>query len=753
MESHSLIIKGAKENNLKNIDIIIPKNKITVFTGVSGSGKSSLVFKTIAAESQRLLNETYSSFIQHRLPQYKKPDVDSIQNLNVSMVIDQKRLVGNARSTVGTMTDIYTQLRLMFSRIGTPFSGYATDFSFNNPKGMCTYCQGLGKTTIIDIDALLDKNKSLNEGAIKFPTFEPEGWRWTRYVYSGLFDNDKKLKDYSEEEWYNLLYLDNIKLPNADKRFPKTGIYEGIVPRFERSFIDKESKEIQGKNGKRFKEVTKISTCTHCNGSRLNDNVLKCKINGYNIADCCQLEIVELLSFIKTIHNETVAPLLLQLEDILQSIIDIGLGYLNLHREITTLSGGEAQRLKLVRHLKNSLTDLIYIFDEPSVGLHPHDVTKLNNIFINLKEKGNTVLIIEHDTDVIAIADNIVDIGPHSGTNGGEICYMGDYKGLKASNTLTGQYLRKEKILKKSNIDNAAKFICLNNLTTNNLKNINITIPLHYLTAITGVAGSGKSSLTKNILKNLSNVVYIDQSPIHSSSRSSIMTYLNIAESIRKEIANTNSISPNLLNNNSVGGCPLCKGKGIIKTDLAFMETVETICEQCSGTGFTKEALSYKYVGYNISEIMRLTVDQVVNIFKKPMITEPLLLMKKVGLSYLSLGRTLDTLSGGELQRLKLAKELEKRGNVYLFDEPTTGLHGSDIEKLIKLFDHLIADNNTVIIIEHNLDIISQSDWIIDLGLGGGSEGGNIIYQGITNGIINKKRSLTGKYLKNYINH
>ncbi len=438
MSKDEIIVKGARENNLKGVSVTIPKKKITVFTGVSGSGKSSLVFDTIAAESQRLLNETYDSFIRHRLRQYGKPEVDSLENLAVAIIVNQKKIEGNARSTVGTVTDIYSLLRLLFSRIGQPFVGYSNVFSFNNPQGMCPHCEGLGKTNIIDLDELIDKEKSLNEGAIRFPTFEVGGWRWTRYVYSGLFDNDKKIKDYTEEEWHNLVYANGLKLTNADPRFPKTGTYEGLSPRFERTFFKKESKEITGKNASRYREVVKQGVCPECGGSRLSPKILSCKIQGRNIADCCNMQIDDLLRFIRTIENTSVTPLLDAITRNLENLISIGLGYLTLSRETSSLSGGESQRIKLVRHLGSSLTDLTYIFDEPSVGLHPNDVARLNKLLIELRDKGNTVLIIEHDPDVIAIADHIIDMGIGAGKDGGNIVYEGDFEGLKKAATPTG---------------------------------------------------------------------------------------------------------------------------------------------------------------------------------------------------------------------------------------------------------------------------------------------------------------------------
>lgn len=750
MIKQEIIVKGARENNLKDISIKIPKKKITVFTGVSGSGKTSLVFETIAAESQRLLNETYDSFIRHRLQQYGKPDMDSLENLSVTIIVNQKKLEGNARSTVGTITDIYSLLRLLFSRLGKPFIGHSTAFSFNNPLGMCSCCEGLGKTSIVDLDELIDKNKSLNEGAIKFPTFEVGGWRWTRYVYSGLFDNDKKIKDYTDAEWYNLIYVNELKLTHPDPRFPKTGIYEGILPRFERSFFKKDSKEITGKNALRYKEVVKQGLCPECKGNKLNTKVLSCKIEGRNIADCCNMQIDDLLEFIKTLKDDSVKPLLETIIDNLSNILAIGLGYLTLSRDTSSLSGGESQRIKLVRHLGSSLTDLTYIFDEPSVGLHPHDVQRLNQLLIELRDKSNTVLIIEHDPDVIAIADHIVDMGVGAGKDGGNVIYEGSYEDLKEVNTPTGNYLNRKNQLKVT-YRRASDYLTIKNSSLHNLKNVSVRIPKDVLTVITGVAGSGKSSLVKSLINQYKDIVVIDQSALRGSKRSNIATYTGISDIIRKLFSIQNGVKQSLFSNNSDGACPECRGLGYISTDLAFLDAVEIRCEHCNGTGFKPEVLKYKLKGKSITEIMAMTINEANTIFDEQEIVQPLNRLKEVGLGYLTLGQSLNTFSGGERQRLKLATELGKKGYIYVFDEPTTGLHGSDISKLIKLFDKLVDDKNTVIIIEHNMDIISQADWIVDMGLGAGKNGGSIVFEGLVKDIVTDKTSLTGKHLAKYL--
>ena len=750
MDTQEIIVKGARENNLKNISVRIPKKQITVFTGVSGSGKTSLVFGTIAAESQRLLNETYDSFIRHRLQQYGKPDVDKLENLSVAIIVDQKKIEGNARSTVGTITDIYSLLRLLFSRIGEPFVGHSSVFSFNNPLGMCSCCEGLGKTNLIDLDELIDKEKSLSEGAIQFPTFEVGGWRWTRYVYSGLFDNDKKIKDYTDEEWYNLVYANDVKLLHPDPQFPKTGIYEGVLPRFERSFFKKKSKEVTGKNTDRYKQVVKQGICPECKGSRLNSQVLSCRIDGQNIADCCNMQIDDLLAFIKTIKDNSITPILEAIIENLENLLLIGLGYLTLSRETSSLSGGESQRIKLVRHLGSSLTDLIYIFDEPSVGLHPNDVQRLNKLLVELRDKGNTVLIIEHDPDVIAIADHIVDMGIGAGKCGGDIVYEGDFEELEKADTPTGNYLNRKTQI-KTEYRKSSGYLAIKNSSLHNLKEVSVQIPKQVLTVITGVAGSGKSSLVKSLINQYKEIVVIDQSALRGSKRSNISTYTGILDVIRTLFATHNKVKQSLFSNNSDGACPECKGLGTISTDLAFLDAVEVRCEHCNGTGFKPEVLKYRIKGKAITDIMAMTISEANDFFNEPEITQPLNRLSEVGLGYLTLGQSLSTFSGGERQRLKLVTELGNRGSVYVFDEPTSGLHGSDISKLMKLFDRLVDNKNTVIIVEHNMDIISRADWIIDMGLGAGKDGGEVIFEGLPIDIITSKISLTGRYLERYI--
>lgn len=749
-DNNYIQVLGARERNLKNIDVKIPKKEITVFTGVSGSGKSSLVFDTIAAESQRQLNETYTSFIRHRMPHYGQPDADSIENLSVAFIINQKRLGGNARSTVGTVTDIYSLLRLLFSRIGKPFVGYSDVFSFNNPSGMCSQCQGLGKSETIDINRLLDRNKSLNEGAIRFPTFEPGGWRLTRYIYSGFFDRDKKIQDYSQKELELLLYADGIKVKNPAPEWHKTSLYEGLVPRIERSFLKKEDGEKVRYNKEIEHFVTKQS-CSHCHGTRLNDNVLSCKLNGKNIAECSSMQVSELLEFIQIIDNPVAATIISELANRLQHMVSIGLGYLSLSRETSTLSGGESQRIKMVSQLGSSLTDLTYIFDEPSIGLHPYDISKINDLMKLLRDKGNTVLIVEHDPDIIKIADHVIDMGPGAGIHGGKVAYQGNLQGLKESGTLTGEYLSYRPKL-KPHTRTPIGWFTIQDAALHNLKNISVKIPKGVMTVVTGVAGSGKSTLINQVLpKFYPETVFIDQKGIQASKRSNIATYAGIFDNIRKLFAKENGVSTSLFSFNSQGACPVCKGLGVTYTDLAFMDTIVTVCEECHGNRFTEEVLQYNLRGKNISEILKMTVTEALDFFHEKEIAEVLKRISDVGITYISLGQPLNTLSGGELQRIKLASELVNDGQIYVLDEPSTGLHMADIKQLIEVMNRLVEQNSTLVVIEHNFDIICQADWIIDLGPYAGQNGGNIIFTGLPEDLVKCKDSITGNYLNKYI--
>ncbi|MFT9846368.1 ATP-binding cassette domain-containing protein [Aneurinibacillus sp. REN35] len=748
-DKHILVI-GAKEKNLHNVSVSIPKKQITVFTGVSGSGKSALVFDTIAAESQRQLNETYSSFIRHRLPHYGHPEVDSIENLSIAIVINQKRIGGNARSTVGTITDINSLLRLLFSRIGTPFVGYSDVFSFNNPQGMCLHCEGLGKVNTFQIERLIDKEKSLHEGAIQFPTFRPGEVRWKRYVATGLFDNHKKLKDYSEEEWDTLLYKTGFKPPNPTDEWPPTSMYEGIIPRIERTFLHKDSRDTQ-----RYKEaiahMVGKGICPVCRGARLNQHVLACKINEKTIADCTRMQVNELLDFMRTIKEPAAVTITQALIVRLEQLLSIGIGYITLDRETATLSGGESQRIKMVRQLGSSLTDLTYIFDEPSTGLHPHDVHNINVLLKQLRDKGNTVIIVEHEPDVIQIADHVIDMGPRAGTAGGTIVYEGNLAGLRKANTLTGIFLNRRPELKKT-VRKPTGWLSIANASLHNLKNVTVSIPKGVITVVTGVAGSGKSTLINHMFPaQYSETIFIDQKPIHTSQRSNIATFTGIFDTIRALFAEQNGVSASLFSFNAKGACPVCKGLGSITTDLAFMDTISTVCEACQGRRFRKEVLQYSLRKKSISDILAMTIDEAMEFFTEKDIQPTLQRIKDVGLGYMTLGQPLHTLSGGERQRVKLAAELEKRGKIYILDEPSTGLHLSDCEQLMRMMERLIDQDSTVIVIEHNLDIISQADWIIDLGPGAGQAGGNVIFSGEPKDILQCEASITGKYIKEYI--
>jgi len=743
-----IIITHARQNNLKNISLRIPKNKITVFTGVSGSGKSSLVFETIGAEAQRQINETQNSFIRTRLQHFGVPNVDKIENLNVPFIINQKRLGGNARSTVGTATDIYASLRLLFSRIGKPFVGYSNVFSFNNPQGMCPECEGLGYVQTVNIETLFDKNKSLNEGAIQFPTFQPGGWRLTRYIYSGYFDNDKKLKEYTEKEWDILLNAEEHTPKNPTKEWGKTVKYKGVIPRIENSFLKKDSKENSTRKD-HLKKVIITKECPTCKGKRLNPQILSCKIDGKSIADCTSLSIDDLLIFIQTLHSETYSSVIKELEKKLQNLIDIGLQYLTLDRQTDTLSGGESQRIKMVKQLGNSLVDLLYIFDEPSIGLHPKDIDHIVNIIKKIRSKGNTVLIVEHDPDLIKIADLVVDMGPDSGKNGGEIMYRGTFNNLKNAKGKTASYFNKKRSYNKA--PRAPKsFLELKNGNLHNLKNVSVNIPTGIMNVITGVAGSGKSTLINKVLPLFyPQVTVVDQSVFTASSRSNLLTYLNLSNTVRKLFSQANKVSEKLFSRNGEGACLNCRGLGVEKIDLAFMDDIEQSCEVCQGSGYKPEVLLYLYHEKSIADVMNMTVLEALHFF--PQFQNELTLLIKLGLDYLTLGQRLDSFSGGERQRLKLTRELSNTDKIIVLDEPSTGLHPIDNEKLLSFFEELVNAGNTLIVIEHNLDIIAQADWVIDIGPGAGKMGGNIVFEGTIANLLQAKHSATSSYLKKHL--
>jgi excinuclease UvrABC ATPase subunit len=748
MKQTYIEIKGARENNLKNISLRIPKRKITVFTGVSGSGKSSIVFETIGAEAQRQLNETFSTFVRNRLPRYSQPDADGIENLSTAIVIDQKRLGGNSRSTVGTITDIYAVLRLLFSRLGKPFAGYSNVFSFNDPAGMCPECNGLGETVKLNLDKFLDRSKSLNEGAILFPMFAVGSWYFNTYAYSNFFDNDKKLSDYSEEEWKLLLYGKPKKFQVRKDNVPLNVNFEGLVDKFNRMYIKRDTSILSENTRVTLERFISFAPCPLCNGTRLNQAALNSKINGYNIAQLTSMQVDELIGIIAGINDPVALPMVNDLKSRIQHLIDIGLGYLSLDQSTTSLSGGESQRIKMVRHLGSSLTDMIYIFDEPSIGLHPRDVHRLNELLIQLRDKGNTILVVEHDAEVIKIADHIVDVGPHAGTRGGEIVYEGTVAGLLIAETLTGRFMGKKQEL-KTTYRLARNFLRINNATLHNLKNITVDIPAGVLTVITGVAGSGKSTLINEVFaRQHPGAVIIDQSAVSTSIRSNPATYTGIMDDIRRLFAQENDVNASLFSFNSKGACSNCQGLGFIYTDLAFLEPVKTPCEICGGKRFKEEVLNYKLIGKSISDVLEMTVQDAIDFFDKKDLKRRLQAIHDVGLDYLTLGQPLSTLSGGECQRIKLAGNLHKKGSVYVLDEPTTGLHMSDMIHLLQMINHLVDCGNSVIVIEHNLDVIKNADWVIDMGPDGGKNGGEIVFAGTPADLIKAKNSLTGQYLK-----
>jgi excinuclease UvrABC ATPase subunit len=736
-------VRGARENNLKDISLNIPKQKITVFTGVSGSGKSSLVFDTIAAEAQRQLNETFTAFVQGFLPHYGQPEVDGIEHLNAPIILDQKRVGGGSRSTMGTYTDISVLLRLLFSRIGQPSAGPAYAFSFNTPQGMCPECEGIGKTVQLDLDRVLDRSKSLNGGAILHPDFKVGKWMWKMYPLSGLFDSDKPINDYTEEELRAFLYGADVKVS-----FGEFGSkYEGLVERFTRMYIKKDAAVMSERNRAIFEQFTTSKTCPTCRGARLNEAALNCRINGRNIAELSTMEATELIKFLEGFTDPVAVRLAARLTERLQHLVDIGLGYLSLSRETSTLSGGESQRVKMIRHLGNSLTDMLYILDEPSVGLHARDVARLNNLLKKLRDKGNTVLVVEHDPDVMAIADHVVDIGPKGGVHGGEVVFEGSYEGLKAAGTLTGKFLTQHLPIKQK-VRKPTGQMTIKDATLYNLKNVTVNIPRGVLTVVTGVAGSGKSTLINDVfLKQHPDAVVIDQSRVTANSRSAPATYTGIMDDIRQAFAKANKVSASLFSFNSAGSCPNCNGLGVVYTDLAFMEGIATPCEICEGKRFKAEVLAYRLRGKTISDVLDMTVEEALALFTEKKIKVVLQAMNDVGLGYLRLGQPLSTVSGGEGQRLRLATELHKQGSVYVMDEPTTGLHLSDIGLLMGIVDKLVDAGSSVILIEHHLDVIRQADWIIDLGPEGGSAGGEVLFEGPPHELKGCKRSITARFI------
>jgi excinuclease UvrABC ATPase subunit len=739
-------VRGARENNLRNVSLRIPKRNITIFTGVSGSGKSSIVFDTIASEAQRQLYENFSYFIRTFLPRYPQPDADAIENLSMAVIVDQKRLGGGAHSTVGTVTDIYTALRLLFSRIGQPHVGYANAFSFNDPQGMCPECGGSGRKVGFVIDDVVDMSKSLNKGAIKVPFWG--SWELEGYKVSGFFDNDKKLRDYKKEDLDLLLYGKDRKYKMAIGNKTMNATYLGVIEKLERSYVRRDIKTYSERTQKQVEPFLRMRTCPLCKGARLSQAALSARVAGHGIADLAAMEVGRLLRVVGSIDDALAAPIVASLVERLGHMVGIGLDYLSLDRETDTLSGGESQRVKLVKHLTSSLVDVMYILDEPSIGLHPRDVHLLTELLQKLRDKGNTVIVVEHDPDVMRVADHIVDMGPRAGNAGGEIVFDGSFDELGHADTLTGKFLSRSLPIKEK-VRTPAGSIPIRDARVNNLQGVDVDIPTGVLTVITGVAGSGKSSLIEGVfLPQHPEAVVIDQSPVGTSTRSNPATYTGVMDDIRKAFAAENKVDAGLFSFNSKGACENCNGAGVIYTELSFLGGVKTPCEICEGRRFKDEVLAYKLGGRNVSEVLALTVADALGALTQRDIARKLQAMSDVGLDYLTLGQPLSTLSGGECQRIKMASELHRKGNIYVLDEPTTGLHMSDTEHLLAMLDRLVDAGNTVIIIEHNMDVIRNADWIIDLGPEGGSRGGRIVFEGTPRQLRDAPHSLTGEYLR-----
>ncbi len=745
MMKDKIQVIDATQNNLKHVSVAIPKHQITVVTGVSGSGKSSLVLDTIAAQSRRELNDTFPSYAQRYLPKYGRPKVGKIESLPPAIVIDQRKPSGQMRSTVGTYTDIYSLLRLLFSRIGSPFVGYSDSFSFNHPQGRCTRCDGLGEITEIDVHKLVDFNKSLNEpGVINYVAYEPGQWRWLYYGACGLYDPNKKIKDFTPEELHLFLYQEPMTLKNPPADYYRNGKYEGLMYRMNRMLKRDDAKV----HWKKLEPLVTQGVCPECHGNRLNPRILSCKIGGKNIADITHMPLPEIITWLDAIHEPIAVDMKSALKSRIGALIDIGLDYLTLDRPMGTLSGGEAQRCKIAKYNNSSLSDMLYVLDEPSVGLHSHDIHRLSDAIIELRNRGNTVLMVEHHKEMMEIADHIIDMGPGAGALGGNVLFEGSYQQLLEGNTLTGRLLREHTGLKPSP-RSASEWFSLKNLTLHNLKNVSVDLPKGLFTVIAGVAGSGKSSLMQAFYNQMGEAVtLISQKSIGISLRSTPATYLGVADDIRKMFAKASGKKVGLFSFNGEGACPVCQGKGVIISEMAFMDSIETVCESCGGLRYSKEALEYKLDGLNIAEVMDLTVRQAMVRFAGTVIEQKLKPLADVGLFYLHLNQSLSTLSGGELQRMKLASYLGKSGQVLVLDEPTDGLHLQDVQHIIDLFESLVEKGNSLFLIEHNLKVLKAADFAIEVGPGGGDEGGTIIFQGTPEQMLADANSVTAAYLK-----
>jgi excinuclease UvrABC ATPase subunit len=777
-DRHDLIrVQGARENNLKDVSVEIPKRRLTVFTGVSGSGKSSLVFDTIAAESQRLINETYSAFVQGFMPTLTRPEVDVLDGLTTAIIVDQERMGANPRSTVGTATDANAMLRILFSRLGRPHIGSPNAYSFNVPSvkgagaitvergaktktekasftllgGMCPRCEGMGNVTDIDLTQLYDESKSLAEGAIRIPGYTADGWAVRLYSQSGFLDPDKPIRKYTKKELHDFLYREptKVKVNNINLT------YEGLTSKVQKSFLSKDVDALQPHIRAFVERAVTFTICPECEGTRLSEGARSSKIEGKSIADVCAMQVSDLADWVRGLDEPSVAPLLAGLQHLLDSFGEIGLGYLSLDRPSGTLSGGEAQRAKMIRHLGSSLTDVTYVFDEPTIGLHPHDVERMNELLLQLRDKGNTVLVVEHDPESIEIADHVVDLGPGAGFAGGSVCFEGDVEGLRGSDTTTGRHLEDRATLRGS-VRSSSGALEIRGASAHNLQDVDLDIPLGVLCVVTGVAGSGKSSLIQGSVAGRDGVVVIDQGAIRGSRRSNPATYTGLLDPIRKAFAKANGVKPALFSSNSEGACPTCNGAGVIYTELGFMDTVESTCEECEGRRFQASVLEYTLGGRNIAEVLAMSATEAERFFndgeaRTPAAQTILGRLIDVGLGYLSLGQPLTTLSGGERQRLKLATQMGEKGDVYVLDEPTTGLHLADVEQLLALLDRLVDSGTSVIVIEHHQAVMAHADWIIDLGPGAGHDGGRIVFEGTPADLVAARSTLTGKHLAAYV--